>query len=325
MVSSGSFFLGGLQGCHADGCLPELVDCLKSGLRVELEMFRERFPVLDSYNDRWALVTGASSGIGAEFATQLAARGMHLILVARRADLMQELAQNLNTRHGTNCHIVTIDLSTVDAGRKLIEEVRRLGVQVELLVNNAGVGMVGDIETTSPDAIRQMLSLNILTSTDLTYHLLPGMLERGHGAIINVSSAAAFQPVAFMAAYAASKSFLLHFSEALWAEARSRGVTIVALCPGVTRTDFFSIAGVPGWLEKHTSMPPAKVVRAAIRTMEKRRQFVVPGWKNYLLTILVRLATRRTAVNESKRFFRPGRRAEEAAVNSATQGQDAQS
>lgn len=269
--------------------------------------------MLDSYNDRWALITGASSGIGAEFATQVAARGMHLILVARRFDRMNDLANQLNTRHGTNCHIVTVDLAEPDAAQKLFDEVRRLGVQVELLVNNAGVGMVGDIETTSPAAVTRMLRLNILTTSELTYRILPGMLERGHGAIINLSSAAAFQPVAFMSAYAASKSFLLHFSEALWAEARSRGVTIVAVCPGVTRTEFFDTAGVPGWLEKHTSMLPAKVVKSAIRTMEKRRQFVVPGWKNYLLTILVRLATRRTAVNESKRFFRPGKRTDEAA------------
>lgn len=269
--------------------------------------------MLDSYNDRWALITGASSGIGAEFATQVAARGMHLILAARRFDRMNDLANELNTRHGTNCHIVTIDLAEPDAAQKLFDEVRRLGVEVELLVNNAGVGMVGDIETTSPAAVTRMLRLNILTTSELTYRILPGMLERGHGAIINLSSAAAFQPVAFMSAYAASKSFLLHFSEALWAEARSRGVTIVAVCPGVTRTEFFDTAGVPGWLEKHTSMLPAKVVKSAIRAMEKRRQFVVPGWKNYLLTILVRLATRRTAVNESKRFFRPGKRTDESA------------
>lgn len=261
--------------------------------------------MLDSYNNRWALVTGASTGIGAEFASQLAARGMHLILAARRFEKMNSLAEELNTRHGTRCHIVTIDLAEPDAAKRLIEEVARLGVEVELLVNNAGVGMIGEIETTSPDDVRHMLNLNILTLADLTYRILPGMLKRGHGAIINLSSQAAFQPVAFMSAYAASKSFVLHFSEALWAEARSRGVTIVALCPGVTRTEFFDTAGAPGWLEKHTSLPPSKVVKSAIRAMEKRRQYVVPGWRNYLLTLLVRLATRRTAVNESKRFFRP--------------------
>jgi short-subunit dehydrogenase len=261
--------------------------------------------VLDSYNDRWAMITGASSGIGAEFAVQLAGRGMHLILVARRKDKMSELATDLNTRHGTRCHIVAIDLSEPESGRRLFEEVKRLGVQIELLVNNAGVGLIGQIETTTPEAVRKMLNLNLMTLADLTYRVLPGMLERGHGAIINLSSQAAFQPVAFMAAYSASKSFILHFSEALWAEARSRGVTVMALCPGVTRTEFFDLAGAPGWLEKHTSISTNKVVKTALKSMERRRQYVVPGWKNYFMTLLVRLTTRRTAVNESKRYFRP--------------------
>ncbi len=261
--------------------------------------------MLDSYNDRWALITGASSGIGAEFASQLAGRGMHLILAARRKDRMTELATELNTRHGTRCHIVTIDLSEPESGKVLFDEIKRLGIDIELLVNNAGIGMIGQIETTDPEEVRRMLNLNLMTLTDLTYRVLPGMLQRGHGAIINMSSQAAFQPVAFMAAYAASKSFILHLSEALWAEARSRGVTVMALCPGVTRTDFFDTAGAQGWLEKHASQSPAKVVKTALRAMEKRRQYIVPGWGNYIMSLLVRLTTRRTAVNESKRYFRP--------------------
>ncbi len=261
--------------------------------------------MLDSYNDRWALITGASSGIGAEFASQLAGRGMHLILAARRKEKMSELATDLNTRHGTRCHIIAIDLAEPEAGRRLTEEIRRLGVQVELLVNNAGVGLIGEIESTTAEEVRRMLNLNLMTLTDLTYRLLPGMLQQGHGAIINLSSQAAFQPVAFMAAYSASKSYILHFSEALWSEARSRGVTVLALCPGVTRTEFFDLAGAPGWLEKHTSQSSMKVVKTALRAMEKRRQYIVPGWKNYLMSLVVRFTTRRTAVNESKRYFRP--------------------
>lgn len=261
--------------------------------------------VLDAYNNRWALVTGASSGIGAEFAARLAGRGMHLILAARRTERMNTLAEDLVTKHGTKCHIVTIDLTVPDAADRLFAEIGKLGVDVELLVNNAGVGLIGEITGTDPQAVRRMLDLNIGTLTDLTYRVLPGMLERGHGAVINVSSVAAFQPVAFMAAYSASKSYVLHFSEALWAEARSRGVTVMALCPGVTQTEFFDTAGAPGWLEKHTSQSPGKVVRKALTALEKRRQYVVPGWKDYLMSILVRLATRRTAVNESKRYFRP--------------------
>jgi uncharacterized protein len=277
--------------------------------------------VLDRYNDRWAIVTGASSGIGAEFAAHLAARGMHLVMVARRFDRMKEIAEELTTRHGTNCHIVAIDLTEPGASERLMAEMQRLQIEVELLVNDAGVGLIGDIDTTPPDAVRRMLNLNILTLTDLTYRCLPGMMQRGHGAIINLSSQAAFQPVAFMAAYAASKSFVLHFSEALWAEVRSRGVTVMALCPGVTRTDFFEEAGAAGWLEKHSSISTTRVVKSALKALEKRRQYVVPGWKNYLLTLLVRLTTRRTAVNESKRYFRPSKRIDDQIAPATTPSQ----
>jgi len=267
--------------------------------------------LLDTYNNRWALVTGASSGIGAEFAARLAGRGMHLVLAARRTDRMNDLAKDLVTKHGTKCHIVTIDLAAPDAAEKLMEEIQKQGVDIELLVNNAGVGLIGEVESTSPAEVQRLLSLNINTLTDLTYRVLPGMLERGHGAVINLASVAAFQPVAFMAAYSASKSYVLHFSEALWAEVRSRGVTVMALCPGVTQTEFFDVAGAPGWLEKHSSQSSFKVVKAAMAALEKRRQYIIPGWKDYLVSLLVRLATRRTAVNESKRYFRRGKRGDE--------------
>ena len=277
--------------------------------------------MLDTYNDRWALVTGASSGIGREFAVRLAGNGMHLILAARRSDLLNELAQELLTRHGTTSHLVIIDLATPDAGEKLYNEIQRLDVDVELVVNNAGAGLIGDVETTDPDEVRRMLTLNIITLTDLTYRLLPGMMQRGHGAIINMSSVAAFQPVAFMGAYSASKSFILHFSEALWAEVRSRGVTVMGLCPGVTETEFFRRAGAPGWLQKHTSQSTARVVRKALKGLERRQQYLITGWKDYMITMLVRLTTRRTAVNESKRFFRPGRRLSDARELQATDQQ----
>ena len=126
---------------------------------------------------------------------------------------------------------------------------------------------------------------------ELTYRVLPQMLARGHGGIINVASVAAFQPVGYMGAYAASKAYVLHFSEALWAEARERGVTITTLCPGTTRTEFFNISGVPGWLERHSAQEVKPVVRSALKALEKRRQYVVSGWKNYILTLLVRVAT----------------------------------
>jgi short-subunit dehydrogenase len=150
-----------------------------------------------------------------------------------------------------------------------------------------------------------MIRLNVAALTGLTYRVLPEMLQRGHGGIINVASVAAFQPVGYMGAYAATKAYVLHFSEALWAEARDRGVTITALCPGTTRTSFFEVSGVPGWDERHSVQEVKPVVKSALKAFEKRRQYVVSGWKNYFLSLLVRIATRATVVKESMKFFRP--------------------
>lgn len=261
--------------------------------------------MVDAYADRWALVTGASSGIGAEFARLLAGRGMHLVLASRREGPMRELAADLFTRHGTRTEIVAADLTQPSDIARLADEIDRRGIEIELLVNNAGFGVVADVPSTSREAVLDLISVNIAALTDLTYRFLPRMMERKHGGIINVASVAAFQPVAYMGAYAASKSYVLHFSEALWAEARDHGVTVIALCPGVTRTSFFEIAGAPGWLKKTAASEPEQVVRSALRALEKRRNYVVPGWKNYILSLLVRLAPRRTCALESRKYFRP--------------------
>ncbi len=268
--------------------------------------------MIEIYADRWALITGASTGIGAEFARLLAARGMHLILVARRGELMNELAEDLHTRHGAKCKVIVSDLSDPQQAKRVIDEVDSQDISIELLVNNAGFGVVGDIQSIDPARVAKMIRLNIGTLSEMTYRVLPGMLERGHGAIINVSSVAGFQPVAYMAAYSASKAYGLHFSEALWAEARDRGVTVMALCPGVTRTEFFQRAGVPNWLKKQRSQSPGQVVRRAMKALEKRRPYVVSGWYNYLRSLAVRLATRRMVVTESMKYFRPFRKNDES-------------
>jgi short-subunit dehydrogenase len=257
--------------------------------------------------DQWALVTGASSGIGAEFARQLAGRGMHLVLTARRRELLEELAAELHTKHATKCEVIACDLSDPAGPPQLVAEIARRGVVVELLVNNAGFGVVGEVEDANIDRLQELIRLNISAAVTLTYSFLPGMLQRRHGAIINLSSLSAFQPVAYMSVYAASKAFALHFSEALSVEVKDRGVAVLAVCPGVTRTPFFDIAGASGWLQKHASHSPERVVRSALDVLG-RRQVIVIGWKNYLLTLMVRIATRARVVKESMRFFRPRRK-----------------
>ena len=261
--------------------------------------------MIDDYAERWALVTGASSGIGAEFARVLAARGMHLILTARREYLLKELAEELDTRHGTRTEIRVGDLSDPDEPKRLFDEIESRDIQVELLINNAGFGFVGTIDETDSERMQKLIRLNMSALTSLTYLYLTGMTERGHGGIINVSSVAAFQPVAYMPVYSAGKAYVLHFSEALWAEARNKGVTVTALCPGTTSTDFFDVAGVSNWLKKHRSHTTEFVVRKALAAFEKKRQYVIPGLANYLLSLGVRIARRKMVVTQSMKFFRP--------------------
>ncbi|MCY2966809.1 MAG: SDR family oxidoreductase [Planctomycetota bacterium] len=261
--------------------------------------------MLKAYADHWGLITGASSGIGAEFARQLAARGMHLVLVARREQRLRELANELQVAHGTKCEIIVSDLAKPGEPAKVLADVRAKGIEVELLVNNAGFGMVSGIDETEVDRALELIRLNVSTLTEMTLLVVKDQVVRGHGGVINIGSVVAFQPVGYMGVYAASKAYVLHFSEALWAEVRPRGVTVTTLCPGTTRTEFFDVSGVPGWAEKNRSQDVKTVVRTGLAAFDKRKQYVVSGWINYILSLAVRLATRATVVKGSMSVFRP--------------------
>ena len=207
---------------------------------------------------------------------------------------------------------VKVDLRDEAQIKELFEHIRQQWGGVDVLINNAGFGFVGTIDETDAERMQQMLRLNIAALTELTYLFLPGMSERGHGGIINVASVAAFQPVAYMPVYSAGKAYVLHFSEALWAEAREKGVTVVGLCPGTTETEFFDVAGVSNWLKKQRSHTTEFVVRKALKGLEKKRQYVVPGLVNYLLSLAVRLAPRSMVVKESMKYFRPRKKKDES-------------
>ena len=261
--------------------------------------------VLKAYAGHWGLVTGASSGIGAEFARQLAARGMHCVLVARREDRLRALAQQIEAAHGTRCEIIPADLSQPHAARDLFAEVVRRGIAVELLVNSSGIGLVSSVEKTGIGRALELIQVNIAALTELTLVVAKEMVRRGHGGIINIGSIVSFQPVGYMGVYAASKAYVLHFSEALWAELRSHGVTVTTLCPGTTRTEFFDQSGVPGWAERNRGQDVQSVVRTGLRAFDSGRPYVVPGWINYLVSLAARLATRATVVKWSTSIFRP--------------------
>ena len=235
-----------------------------------------------------ALVTGASAGLGAEFARQLAAKGERLVLVARRRERLDELAAALG-----NARAVAMDLSEPGAAARLMADLEQHGDTVELLVNNAGFGLAGQFAELDGDRQREMIDLNCGAMAELAHAVLPGMVARMAGGILNVASTAAFQPGPGMAVYFATKAFVLSFSEALHDEAEPHGVKISCLCPGPTRTEFRSVSGFDpkGRLAK-LSADAASVVAAGLRGLERNQAVVVPGLSNKMIAQAHRLLPR---------------------------------
>lgn len=245
-----------------------------------------------------ALVTGASSGIGAEFARCLAAQGKDLILVARREDTLDALAQTLRTEHGVTVSVIACDLSATDAADQLFARTHDAGLHVDLLVNNAGFGIHGHFSGQDPDALTRMLQLNVSTLTRLTRLYLTPMIEQGQGQVIQVGSVGSFQPGPLFAAYAATKAYVLSFGEAINFELRGTGVTCTVVCPGVTRTEFLDAAGQNQKLslyQKLFMMDAPDVARIGLRAAERGRPVVVTGALNKVQIFCLRLVSRRFA------------------------------
>lgn len=258
-----------------------------------------------SYAGRTALITGASSGIGEEFARQLAARGMQLILVARSEEKLRVLATELAQQYRVRVEVVPADLSKAGAGEGVYQEAQRLGLAVDLLVNNAGFGTYGPFETLDPAREREEIALNVAAVVELSRAVLPAMVARRAGAIINVASSAGFQPLPYMAVYGATKAFVLSFSEALWGQYRGQGVRVVALCPGAVATPFFDTMGHQEPMVG-TPMSPADVVAAGLRGLERDQSHVIPGVSNYMLSgVLPRLVPRSVTALIARQVMQP--------------------
>lgn len=235
-----------------------------------------------------ALVTGASAGLGVEFARQLSKRGYRLVLAARRKERLEELANELG-----NARAVAIDLSKANAAAKLMADLEANGEQVELLVNNAGFGLIGRFAQIDAKRLRQMIDLNVGTLTDLCRAFVPRMMERKSGGIINVASTAAFQPGPKMAVYFATKAFVLSLTEALHEELKPHGVRVTCLCPGPTRTEFGDVAGFGGnAMFDKVAMESPEVVAAALDGLDKNKAVVVPGLLNKIGAASTRFAPR---------------------------------
>jgi uncharacterized protein len=242
-----------------------------------------------------ALVTGASSGLGLELATIAARDGHDLVLVARRRDRLENIGKGLREEFGAAVTIVVRDLAESEAARVVAQEVEARGLSVELLVNNAGSGVHGPFAETPLDRELAMIRVNLVALTELTKRVLPGMIARGRGRILNVASTAAFQPGPLMAVYYATKAYVLSFSEAISSEVAGSGVTVTALCPGPTRTEFGKAAGM---LETRLFRSPLvrdarSVAEAGYRGMKRGRRVVIPGIGNWILAEAVRFTPRR--------------------------------
>jgi len=235
-----------------------------------------------------ALVTGASAGLGVEFARQLSKRGHRLVLAARRKDRLEELAKELG-----KARAIAIDLSKKDSAAKLLADLEANGETVDLLVNNAGFGLIGRFAELDAKRERQMIDLNVGTLTDLCRAVAPQMIARKSGGILNVASTAAFQPGPKMAVYFATKAFVLSLTEALHEELKPHGVKVSCLCPGPTRTEFGDVAGFGGnGMFDRVAMEAPDVVKAGLDGLARNKAVVVPGLVNKLTANSGRFAPR---------------------------------
>ena len=251
---------------------------------------------------RTALVTGASAGIGASFARALAGRGADVVLVARRADRLTELAAEL-TAQGVAAHVHAVDLAEPGAAERLTRSLAEAGITVDLLVNNAGIGMPhAPFASADPAWLRRMIDLNVGAVVELTRALLPDMIAKGSGAVVMVSSAAAFQPLPYMAAYSATKAFVLSLSEALWAETRDSGVRVLAVCPGMTTTEFFD--GTGPQVSTGQVQTAEQVVAQSLRALAGQGPTVITGLLNTVVAQFPRFAPRRMVAWVSGRVAR---------------------
>jgi uncharacterized protein len=252
----------------------------------------------------WALVTGASSGIGAAFARALRAEGRRVVLVARRKDRLERAVKDLGGALWATS--ITLDLAKPGAAARLTAELAKRRLVIDLLVNNAGVGHSGRFHEEDPEVVLGMIDLNVRALVELTRAMLPAMIDRGRGGIINVVSMAAFQPVPYLSVYAATKAFVLSFTEGVASEIEGTGVVLQALCPGNIPTEFQQVAGT----EKaaFTKTPPTSaedVVQASLRGLADKQVTVIPGLQNRLTVSLQGLLPRTVVRSIAGRLFKP--------------------
>ncbi|SIS78998.1 SDR family NAD(P)-dependent oxidoreductase [Neptunomonas antarctica] len=256
-----------------------------------------------NFENTTMLITGASSGIGKEFAKQLASKGANLILTARTHSDLINLAEELESEH-TNIWVKTIpaDLSELNGSRKLFEKINDLGLSVDYLINNAGFGKFCEFSGESFETYHEMLMLNINALVELTHLCLPTMINKNSGGVINVASIGSFQPLPYQTVYGASKAFVLSFSEALTGELLDTNIRVMALCPGTTESRFMENANAD--TTNMNLAPASKVVSSALTAYTKNRMYTVSGTINYLVSLIPRLVSRKMTVKIVANMFK---------------------
>jgi uncharacterized protein len=253
----------------------------------------------------WAVVTGASSGLGAIFAEQLAQRGMPLVLAGRDRARLEQVQHRVQEAHGVDIELVVGDLGRPAGVDELISALD--GRMIDVLVNNAGFGTYGTLTDIDAERDHELVAVNVDALVRLTHAVLPGMVDRGRGGILNVASTIAFQPAPYQATYGASKAFVLSFSQALRAETKGSGVTVTVLCPGPTRTGFVDALGtdVSGVEVYKNLASPEPVVAAGLRALDRRKAVIVPGWRNWFMGQVSRISPASVSTYVSGRMLRP--------------------
>ncbi len=243
----------------------------------------------------YALITGASGGLGKEFAIQIAQKGLNLILVARRADSLQKVANDIKNQYGVNVETIVSDLTSPNAIESLVTHIKKNNFDIGLLVNNAGFGSYGLFHELSIENELNMVDLNIRVPLELTGKILPGFIQKGKGGIIFLGSVGSYQPTPFFANYSATKAWNLLFAEALYGELKPKGIDVICLTPGYTRTEFQSTAGnkdqkpLAGW------SLPEQVVKSALDNLGNEPS-IIPGFMNWFLAWSIRFTPRKLAI-----------------------------
>lgn len=254
------------------------------------------------YENKTALITGASSGIGEVFAYELAKKRCNLVLVARSKDKLDRLSSKLESDYRIKVISLPMDLTNRHAPKLIWDALKERGIRIDILVNNAGAGTLERFHQINEERINNEIQLNITSLTELTRRFLEPMIKRNNGIIINVASMTAFQPAPYMAVYGATKSYVLSFTQALWAENRENGIKILALCPGETRSSFHTSSGSDHL--KGNRMEPIEVVKTAFKGIEKGNSYQIAGRTNYIFSLFSRLLPRKTVLNIAANMFK---------------------